>query len=126
MSQGTLYGDVQTRSILPVGLVKAFKLDITLSSRDNDAFKAAFPSGKVPAFVGPKGYKLQEAIAVLYYCMYLISFFFYPSIYFYYNDEKNYSFKTVIPVLRDHVENSNLKCFNNNLRLIVYYVLCFS
>lgn len=71
MSQGTLYGDVQTRSILPVGLVKAFNLDVKLEKKDAPAHKAAFPNGKVPAFIGPKGYKLQETIAVLYYCMYI-------------------------------------------------------
>lgn len=70
MSQGTLYGDVQTRCILPVGLVKAFNLDVKLASKDASEFAAAFPSGKVPAFAGPKGYKLQESIAVLYYCTY--------------------------------------------------------
>lgn len=74
MSLGTLYGDVETRCILPVGLVKAFNLDIALSTRESDAFKAAFPSGKVPAFEGPKGYKLQESIAVLYYCRCISSF----------------------------------------------------
>jgi elongation factor 1-gamma len=70
MSQGTLFGSTETRSILPVGLVKAFNLDITLSNRGEEAQKAAFPNTKVPAFLGPHGYKLQESIAVIYYCKY--------------------------------------------------------
>lgn len=67
MSQGTLFGSTETRSILPVGLVKAFKLDIALEKREAPAQKAAFPNTKVPAFIGPKGFKLQESIAVLFY-----------------------------------------------------------
>lgn len=74
MSQGTLYGDTETRCILPVGLVKAFNLDVALEKRGADAHKAAFPNGKVPAFIGQHGYKLQESIAVIYYCTYTLWF----------------------------------------------------
>lgn len=71
MSLGTLFGIDETRSILPGGLVRAFKLDVKIEARDSAAHVAAgFPSHKVPAFLGPHGYKLQESIAVLYYCMY--------------------------------------------------------
>ena len=72
MSQGTLYGDTETRCILPVGLVKAFNLDVALEKKGADAHKAAFPNGKVPAFIGQHGYKLQESIAVIYYCTYTL------------------------------------------------------
>lgn len=69
MSLGTLYGDEQTRAVLPVGLVKALNLDVKLEKAKTDAHLKAFPNGLVPAFTGPKGFKLQEAIAVMYYCM---------------------------------------------------------
>lgn len=112
MSQGTLFGQSETRSILPVGLVKAFNLDVKLEARGSEAHKAAgFPNEKVPAFLGPHGYKLQEAIAVLYYCKYqeqqFVFFLLFPlaplshysSRYFVQNlpffsmMKKNYSFK---------------------------------
>ncbi|GMG45102.1 unnamed protein product [Ambrosiozyma monospora] len=70
MSLGTLYGSGKTRTILPVGLVKALDLDVKLESTDSPAYKAAFPLGKVPAFVGPKGFKLHEVLAV---SIYLVS-----------------------------------------------------
>lgn len=78
MSQGTLFGDTQTRSVLPVGLVKAFNLDITVEKAGTAAQKAAFPNTKVPAFIGPHGYKLQESIAIIYYCMFSTSQFSFP------------------------------------------------
>lgn len=71
MSSGTLFGSTETRSVLPIGLVKAFNLDVKVEEKLSAAHKAAnFPTQKVPAFAGPHGYKLQEVIAVLYYCKY--------------------------------------------------------
>ena len=69
MSQGTLYVTQQIRSLPPKALVKHFKLDIKLSDKD-EAFNKAFPLNKIPAFIGPKGFKLTEVIAVCLYCMY--------------------------------------------------------
>lgn len=73
MSLGTLYGVDETRSILPGGLVRAFNLDVKIVARDSEAHVAAgFPTHKVPAFAGPHGFKLQESVAVLFYCKYSI------------------------------------------------------
>lgn len=94
MSQGTLFGEGSTRCILPIGIIKAYGLDITVSKTGSDAQKAAFPTLKVPAFIGEHGFKLQEAIAVIYYCMYYSNYYLLLSqienlTIFYYNDEKN-------------------------------------
>mgnify|MGYP003366637923 CR=1 FL=1 len=70
MAIGTLFGNGQTRAILPTGLVKAFGLDIEFADSKSEAHLAAFPEGLVPAFVGEKGFKISESIAVLYYCMF--------------------------------------------------------
>lgn len=73
MSQGTLFANSKTRALIPVALIKHFKLDVEIVDADNsDLFKKTFPLGKVPAFVGPKGLKLTEVIAISIYCMYLL------------------------------------------------------
>lgn len=71
MSQGTLYSDQRIRSIVPAAIVKHFNLDVKIVAPANDAatFKKYFPTERVPAFVGPKGLKLTEVIAVSIYCM---------------------------------------------------------
>lgn len=76
MSQGTLYVmEASPRSSILVDLVKNFKLDIEVSTETkSDAFLKKFPLGKTPAFVGPKGFKLTEVIAISLYCMYLFLF----------------------------------------------------
>ncbi|CAI4814245.1 AAC_collapsed_G0055460.mRNA.1.CDS.1 [Saccharomyces cerevisiae] len=69
MSQGTLYANFKIRTWVPRGLVKALKLDVKVVTPDAAAeqFARDFPLKKVPAFVGPKGYKLTEAMAINYY-----------------------------------------------------------
>lgn len=69
MSQGTLYANFRIRTWVPRGLVKALKLDVKVVTPDAAAeqFARDFPLKKVPAFVGPKGYKLTEAMAINYY-----------------------------------------------------------
>lgn len=71
MSQGTLYVTDQARAFAPKALVKYFNLDIAIENKEAPAYKAAFPLNKIPAFIGPKGFKLTEIIAVSVYRMYL-------------------------------------------------------
>lgn len=74
MSQGTLYNSEKyARGILPVALIKYFNLDVNITNIEtSDEFSKLFPLKKIPAYVGPKGYKLTEVIAVVYYCMFRI------------------------------------------------------
>ncbi|KAL6453058.1 CAM1 Elongation factor 1-gamma 1 [Candida maltosa Xu316] len=69
MSQGTLYATQQIRSLAPKALVKHFKLDVKVTDKD-DVYHKNFPLNKIPAFVGPKGFKLHEVIAI---SLYLIN-----------------------------------------------------
>lgn len=71
MSQGTLYTTSQVRGVSPKALIKHFKLDIAVEDKEAAAYKANFPLNKIPAFIGPKGFKLTEAIAINVYRMYL-------------------------------------------------------
>lgn len=70
MSLGTLFGNGQTRAILPEGIVRAFNLDVKVLPGGSPEHVANFPLKKVPAFVGPHGFKIHEAIAVIYYRKY--------------------------------------------------------
>ena len=73
MSQGTLYTSATTRSAPVTALVKKFNLDITFVDHSTVAdFEKKFPLGQIPAFVGPKGFKITEEIALLYYITNLI------------------------------------------------------
>lgn len=75
MSQGTLYANERVRAIIPAALIKHFNLDVKIvdpASCSN--YSKFFPLGKVPAFVGPKGVKLTEVIAISVYCMYTLLF----------------------------------------------------
>ncbi|QPG74385.1 hypothetical protein FOA43_001712 [Brettanomyces nanus] len=67
MSQGTLFGTGETRSILPVGLIKTLKLDVKIEPKDSPDHIKNFPMHKAPSFIGPKGFKLHEVIAVVHY-----------------------------------------------------------
>ncbi|KAI5961016.1 TEF4 [Candida pseudojiufengensis] len=69
MSLGTLYVTQQTRSWVPKGIVKQFNLDVKLSDKD-ETYHNSFPLNKIPAFIGPKGFKLTEVIAI---SLYLIN-----------------------------------------------------
>ncbi|KAH3679404.1 hypothetical protein WICMUC_001024 [Wickerhamomyces mucosus] len=64
MSLGTLYAGAHSRSILPAGLVREFNLDIKVSAETDEAYNRAFPLQKWPTFIGPKGFKLSESLAV--------------------------------------------------------------
>lgn len=72
MSQGTLYANERIRAIFPKALIKHFNLDVKIvdPASDKATFDKYFPTGKVPAFVGPKGLKLTEVLAITLYCMY--------------------------------------------------------
>lgn len=72
MSQGTLFADAKARVFSAEALIKHFKLDVDVSDRSAKAYKDNFPLNKVPTFLGPKGFKLSEAIAVNIYRMYLM------------------------------------------------------
>lgn len=67
MSQGILYGTVHTRTILAVGLIRSFHLDIEVLKKGFPGHIEHFPNGKVPALVAADGLLLQEVIAVLFY-----------------------------------------------------------
>lgn len=71
MSQGTLYADQRIRSVAAAAIVKHFDLDVKIVAPADDkaTFDKYFTTGRVPAFVGPKGLKLTEVIAVSIYCM---------------------------------------------------------
>lgn len=69
MSQGTLFANDRIRALIPKALVNEFKLDVKVVDASGKAFEQAFPLGKVPAFIGPKGVKLTEVIAVSLYRM---------------------------------------------------------
>ncbi|EER33444.1 elongation factor 1-gamma 1 [Candida tropicalis MYA-3404] len=73
MSQGTLFATQQIRSLAPKALIKHFNLDVKVSDKDA-VYEKNFPLNKIPAFVGPKGFKLTEVIAISLYCMYLFLF----------------------------------------------------
>lgn len=104
MSQGTLYSDNRTRCLTPVTLVKYFGLDVVISDKDAK-YTRDFPLNKTPTFVGAKGFKLTEAIAISLYRMlsfpirdmhlHMMSF-----------HNQNY---TVIPVLTNYVDIVILK-----------------
>lgn len=74
MSQGTLYADEKIRGVLPKAIIKAYNLDVKVAAPDA-AFEKTFPLKKIPAFVGPKGLKLTEIIAVSLYRMFNSSYF---------------------------------------------------
>ncbi|EGW31703.1 elongation factor 1-gamma 1 [Spathaspora passalidarum NRRL Y-27907] len=69
MSQGTLYATEQIRSLAPKAIVQHFKLDVKITDKD-DTYHKYFPLNKIPAFIGPKGFKLHEIIAI---SLYLIN-----------------------------------------------------
>jgi len=66
MSQDTLYATESIRTVLLKGLIKHYKLDINVVGKDA-TFEKTFPLGKIPAFIGPKGLKLTEVIAIVLY-----------------------------------------------------------
>lgn len=63
MSLGTLFSTEQIRSLPPKALIKHFNLDVKLEKED-ESYKKHFPLGKIPGFIGPKGFKLHEVIAI--------------------------------------------------------------
>ncbi|CAI1541575.1 hypothetical protein SEUBUCD646_0K01390 [Saccharomyces eubayanus] len=70
MSQGTLYISKSPRNFASKALISHFKLDVKIVEKDQASeFASLFPLKQVPAFLGPKGFKLTEAIAIQYYCM---------------------------------------------------------
>ena len=73
MSQGTLYTSATPRCQPIVALIKKFNLDIATVDKSTVAdFEKKFPLGQIPAFVGPKGFKITEEVAILYYVADLI------------------------------------------------------
>lgn len=75
MSQGTLYINKSPRNFASKALISHFKLDVKIVDLEQASeFASLFPLKQAPAFLGPKGFKLTEAIAIQYYCM-LFSFF---------------------------------------------------
>ncbi|CCK73569.1 elongation factor 1-gamma NDAI_0G05860 [Naumovozyma dairenensis CBS 421] len=69
MTQGTLYASSSPRSISSKALIKYFNLDykIITNLEEDATFGEKFPIKKVPSLWGPKGLKLNEAMAILFY-----------------------------------------------------------
>lgn len=72
MSLGTLYANQRIRSYAPKALVNYLKLDVKVEE-PGAGYEKLFVLNKVPTFVGPKGFKLHEVIAVCFYCKYKFS-----------------------------------------------------
>lgn len=54
----------------PLVIIKALGLDVKVESiRNNPEFEKLFPFKRVPSFVAPDGYRVNEAVAVIYYRM---------------------------------------------------------
>lgn len=68
---GTLYVKECTRAKVPSGIIKAYDLDVKIASAD-ETFKKQFPLAKFPSYLGEKGFKLTETVAISIYCMYFI------------------------------------------------------
>lgn len=73
MSAGTLYANFRARTMVPRALVNYLGLDITLITPEDNAeqFARDFPWKKVPAYISPKGIKLTEHLAIIYYLLQL-------------------------------------------------------
>lgn len=69
MSEGTLYSNFRIRGWVPRALVNALELDVKVVDpfTVEEEFGRDFPLKKVPAFVGPRGFKLTEQMAINYY-----------------------------------------------------------
>ena len=72
MSLGTLFITEQVRGLPCKALVNHFNLDVTIAEKSDKRFVDNFPLGQIPAFIGTKGFKLTEAIAIVIYCKYSI------------------------------------------------------
>ena len=70
MSIGAVVLGPRTRPLPVQWLINHYKLDVTVydSYEGHPEFEKAFPLKKVPVFIGPKGLKLREALAI---CQYL-------------------------------------------------------
>lgn len=66
MSEGLLYSNFRIRSLIPRALVRALELDVEIQDpyQAGEKFAKDFPLRKLPAFVGPHGYKLTEQLAI--------------------------------------------------------------
>ncbi|CAI4045163.1 hypothetical protein N7582_003453 [Saccharomyces uvarum] len=74
MSQGTLYINKSPRNFASKALISHFKLDVKIVDLEQASeFASLFPLKQAPAFLGPKGFKLTEAIAIQYYLANLIA-----------------------------------------------------
>lgn len=69
MSQGTLFGDFQCKAVLPICIIKAYSLDISVEMAGSKAEFNAFSKQRIPSFIGQQGFRLQESVAIIYYCM---------------------------------------------------------
>lgn len=75
MSQGTLYINRSPRNYASEALISYFKLDVKIADlKQSSEFASLFPLKQAPAFLGPKGLKLTEALAIQFYCMFHILF----------------------------------------------------
>lgn len=63
-----LYTGDSIRGVLPKAIIKQYNLDVKVTPPDA-TFEKYFPTKKIPGFVGPKGLKLTETIAVSLYRM---------------------------------------------------------
>lgn len=70
MSHGTLFTDGRTRCLAPEALINYLGLDIKTAGKEDPVYVRDFSLNKTPTFVGPKGFKLTETIAITLYCMF--------------------------------------------------------
>ncbi|CAI4044741.1 hypothetical protein SKDZ_11G1290 [Saccharomyces kudriavzevii ZP591] len=74
MSQGTLYINKSPRNFTAEALISHFKLDVKIADLEQSSeFASLFPLKQAPAFLGPKGLKLTEALAIQFYLANLIT-----------------------------------------------------
>lgn len=70
MSLGTLYTNSKIRGLPAKAIIVHYGLDVKVVETEDAKHKKVFPLQKYPAFIGPKGFKLTESIAITIYCMY--------------------------------------------------------
>lgn len=70
MSLGTLYTNSKIRGLPAKAIIQHFGLDVKVVETEDAVHKKNFPLQKYPSFLGPKGFKLTESIAIAVYCTY--------------------------------------------------------
>ncbi|GMM35176.1 translation elongation factor EF1B gamma [Saccharomycopsis crataegensis] len=67
MPADTVYSGPFMRGFFVEALIQHYKIDVAVKDIKEPIVAANFPLGKVPSLIGPKGLKLTEVIAVMFY-----------------------------------------------------------